>query len=81
MTQNIRTKSAAKEILKTSHPSKLKGSVKMNQRLRWWLSSKEFTYNAGAAGGEGSISDLGRFPGGRVWQPTTVFLPGRGYSL
>ena len=36
----------------------------MNQGLCWWLSRKEFTCNAGAEGGEGSISDLGRSPGG-----------------
>ena len=28
------------------------------------------------AGDNGSISGLGRSPGGRNWQPTPVFLPG-----
>ena len=31
--------------------------------LSWWLSSKESTYNAGAAGDVGLIPGSGRFPG------------------
>ena len=41
-------------------------------RLPWWLSSKEFTCNAGDVG---SIPALGRSPWRRAWQPTLVFLP------
>ena len=32
------------------------------------------------AGDEGSIPDLGRFPGGGTWQPTPVFLPGESHG-
>ena len=31
--------------------------------LSWWLSSKESTYSAGAAGDVGLIPGSGRFPG------------------
>ena len=34
---------------------------------------KESAYNAGDPG---SVSGLGRSPGGGKWQPTPVFLPG-----
>ena len=53
------------------------------------LDGKESACNAGAAGDVGSIPGSGRFPGGRSWQFTPVFLPGEsrgqrslvGYSL
>ena len=45
--------------------------------LPWWLSGKESTCNAGAAGDVGLIPGLGRSPGGG--QPTPVFLPGESH--
>ena len=33
------------------------------------------------AGDEGSIPGSGRFPWGRKWQPTPVFLPGKSWIL
>ena len=39
--------------------------------LPWWLSGKESACNAGDLG---SVPGLGRFPLGRAWQPTPVFL-------
>ena len=33
--------------------------------------------NAGNTGDAGLISELGRSPRGKAWQPTPVFLPGK----
>ena len=37
---------------------------------------KNLPANAGDIRDAGSIPGLGRYPGGRAWQPTPVFLPG-----
>ena len=37
---------------------------------------KNLPVKAGDIGDEGLIPGLGRFPWGRKWQPTPVFLPG-----
>ena len=42
-----------------------------------WRHGKESVANAGDAGDSGLIPGLGRFPLGRKWQPTPVFLPGK----
>ena len=41
---------------------------------------KESACDAGDAGDTGSVSGLGRLPGGRAWQPTPVFLPGESHG-
>ena len=54
-----------------------------------WLSDKESTCNARAAGDVSSVPEQRRLPRRRKWQPTPVFLPGKshgqrnltGYSL
>ena len=45
-----------------------------------WLSGKEPACNAGDTDDVGSIPGLGRSPGGRAWQPTSVFLPGESHG-
>ena len=42
----------------------------------WWLSGKAYACNAGNAGDEGSVLELGRAPGGGNSNPAPVFLPG-----
>ena len=46
--------------------------------LPLWFRDKESTFSAGVAGDEliSSIPESGRSSGGRVWEPTSVFLPG-----
>ena len=41
----------------------------MSIGLHLWLSNKESACSAGAAGGESSITGLGRFPGGENGNP------------
>ena len=50
--------------------------------LSWWLSGKESTCNAGAAGDAGSIPGSGSSPGRRAWQPQPmpVFLLGESHG-
>ena len=45
-----------------------------------WLSSKESACNAGDTGDMGSNPESGRSLGGRKWQPTPVFLPGKSHG-
>ena len=42
--------------------------------------SKESAYNAGAAGGRGSIPGSEMIPWRREWQPTLVFLPEKSHG-
>ena len=42
-----------------------------------WLSDKESTCNARAAGDVSSVPEQRRLPRRRKWQPTPVFLPGK----
>ena len=46
----------------------------LNNMLPWWLSGKEFTFNAGDVD---SIPGSRKIPRRRKWQPTPVFLPGK----
>ena len=41
---------------------------------------KNLPANAGDTRDAGSIPGLGRYPGGRAWQPTPVFLPGESHG-
>ena len=44
-----------------------------------WLSGKE-SASAGAIGDKGSMPGLGRSLGDGIWQPTSVFLPGKSHG-
>ena len=41
---------------------------------------KNLPANAGGMRDVGSIPGLGRSPGGRIWQPTEIFLPGESHG-
>ena len=47
--------------------------------LPQWLSGKETTFNAGAAGDMDSVPGLGRSPGGGHGKPPPVFLSGESH--
>ena len=48
--------------------------------LPQWLSNKESICNAGDSGDKGLTPGLGRFPWGKAWQTTAVFLPGESHG-
>ena len=52
--------------------SHIKDSVLSPIRLPWWLSDKESSYSAGAAGDTGSIPGSVRYPGGRHGNPSIL---------
>ena len=47
----------------------------VEKRASWWLSGKEFAYNAGGTGDRFNPW-VRKIPWRRAWQPTPVFLHG-----
>ena len=49
--------------------------------IGWGFPGGSVVKNLSASAGDaGSIPRLGRFPWGKKWQPTSVFLPGKSYG-